>query len=369
LADYADFMRLGQAFNAIHLMAGSPVEPQDVPVPIRHLETLKLMLTLTDKVPFVFSQSRRRIADALEMIRIVHGCSMDELARRPVTYTVVNTNSPLQIDAPMLEGIIDLARMGQAVVVTPFTLAGAMAPVTLAGALAQQNAEALAGIAVGQFAKPGAPAVYGGFTTNVDMRSGAPTFGTPEYAKAAQISGQLARLNKLPFRSSNICSAVIPDAQAAYESVMATWAAVTGGANILLHGAGWLDGGLTASFEKFVMDIEILQMFAAYLQPEQVDAASLALDTVAEVGPGGHFFGTAHTLARYETAFYQPLLSDWRGHDAWREAGAVDATHRAHALYREALRDYEAPPMDAGVAEELEAFVARRKAEGGAPIT
>src|SRR5262249_42517224 len=212
------------------------------------------------------------------------------------------------------------------------TLAGARSPVTVAGALVQQNAEALFLVALTQIVRPGAPAIYGGFTSNVDMRSGAPAFGTPEYAKAALVSGQLARRYGLPLRSSNINTSNAPDAQSAYEGMMATWSAILGGVNLLHQAAGWLEGGLTASFEKFVIDVKILQMFSAFLTPLTVDAASLATDAVAAVGPGGHFFGQPHTLERYETAFYQPLLSDWRNFDAWKEAGAQDATARAGIL-------------------------------------
>jgi trimethylamine--corrinoid protein Co-methyltransferase len=261
-----------------------------------------------------------------------------------------------------------MAEHNQAVVVTPFTLAGAMAPVTLAGALAQQNAEALSALAIAQFARAGAPVVYGAFTTAVNMRTGAPTFGTPEYAKAALISGQLARRYRLPFRSSGIATGNAPDAQSTCESMMSTWSAITGGVNILHHAAGWLEGGLTASYEKLVIDVEALQMFASFLTPEKIDAETLALDTIAEVGPGGHFFAAPHTLARYETAFYTPLLSDWRNYETWREDGARDATTRAHEIAMQAIAEHESPPLDPARAEAMDAFIARRVEEGGAPV-
>ena len=244
-----------------------------------------------------------------------------------------------------------------------------MAPVTLAGALAQQNAEALAGIVVSQLARRGAPVIYGAFTTNVNMKSGAPAFGTPEYAKAALISGQLARRYRLPFRSSNINTSNAPDAQATYEAMMATWAAIMGGANLLHQSAGWLEGGLTASFEKFVIDAEILQLFSAFLTP--VDGrrgSTLATDVVAAVGHGGHFFAQPHTLERYETAFYQPLLSDWRSFEAWREA--APRTRRARHRRSPARRSTRGTSrsLDPACREALAAFVARRSAEGGAPV-
>ena len=368
MADYEDFLRLAQLFNMVHVIGGYPVEPLDVPVPERHLSGLRSMVTLTDKVPRIYCHTLQRTRDAMEIIRLATGLSEDEVTRAPICFAIINTNSPLQLDKAMVEGIAEMARMNQPTVITPFTLAGAMAPVTLIGAIAQQNAEALAGIAVSQFARPGAPVVYGAFTTNVNMKTGAPAFGTPEYAKAALISGQLARRYRMPFRSSNINTSNAPDAQSAYESMMATWSAVAGGVNLLHQATGWLEGGLCASFEKFVLDIEMLQLFAAFLTPEPVDAGSLALDAIREVGPGGHFFAAPHTLSRYETAFYAPLVSDWRNYDAWAEDGAKDATVRASEIARTALAEYEDPGLDPAAAEAIDAFVARRTEEGGAPV-
>ena len=238
--------------------------------------------------------------------------------------TVINTNSPLRLDGPMGDGLMEMALHGQPVVATPFTLAGAMSPVTLAGALAQQNAEALFLVALSQVVRPGTPMVYGAFTSNVDMRTGAPAFGTPESVKGALASGQLARRYGLPWRSSNTTASNVVDAQAAYESEMAVWGAVMGGVNLLYQGAGWLEGGLTASYEKLVIDAEILQMISEVLQPLPVDEASLGFEAIADVGPGGHFFGTAHTLERYETAFYRPLVSDWRNFETWQRRRGAD---------------------------------------------
>jgi trimethylamine--corrinoid protein Co-methyltransferase len=302
----------------------------------------------------------------MEMVRIARGVDAETFAREPSCYTVINSNSPLQLDQLMCQGIIDFARAGQLMILTPFTLAGAMAPVTVAGALTQQNAEALAGIALAEIVRPGTPVAYGGFTSNVDMRSGAPAFGTPEYVQACFATGQLARRYRLPWRSSNANASNAPDAQAVYESQMSLWGALMGGCNFLIHGAGWLEGGLTASFEKFIIDIEMLRMFKALFQPVPCDDAALALDAVREVGPGGHYFGAAHTLARYQTAFYTPLLSDWRNYETWKEAGAVDATRRAHRIYKQTLADFVPPPLDPAIHEALDAFVARRRAEGGA---
>jgi trimethylamine--corrinoid protein Co-methyltransferase len=297
------------------------------------------------------------------MLAIARGASLDELAESPAVMSNININSPRRLDGAMAAGLMALARLGQVVVVTPFTLMGAMAPVTLAAALVQQNAEALACIALVQMVRPGNPVVYGGFTSNVDMRSGAPAFGTPENTQAAIAGGQLARRYGLPYRSSNASASNVVDAQAAYESQMSIWGAVMGGVNVLYHAAGWMEAGLTASFEKFVLDAEMLQMMSEVLQPIEVDEASLGLDAIREVQPGGHFFGAAHTLARYQTAFYQPFLSDWRNYETWAEDGARSATERATGIWKDLLRSYQPPPLDPGIAEALEAYVRRRKEE------
>jgi trimethylamine--corrinoid protein Co-methyltransferase len=261
--------------------------------------------------------------------------------------------------------MIEFALHNQPVVVTPFTLAGAMAPITLAGALAQQNAEALAGIAFLQIVNPGAPAMYGGFTSNVDMQSGAPAFGTPEYVRTAMIGGQLARRYGIPYRSSNVCAANALDAQAAYESVFALWGAVMGGVNFMMHGAGWMEGGLHSSLEKMLLDADLLQMVTKMMEPVIVDTDTLAIDTIEEVGPGGHFFGTAHTQARFRDAFYRPFLSDWRNYESWEEAGSPTADGKAKQLVAKFLDAYEPPVMPADQRQELDEFVARRVAEGG----
>ena len=245
--------------------------------------------------------------------------------------------------------------------------ARAMAPITLAGAVAQQTAECLAAMVLLQIINPGTPVVFGAFTTNVDMRSGAPAFGTPEYMRAMQMSGQMARFYRLPWRGSNANAANFPDAQAAWESVFSLWGVITGGCNMVYHGAGWLEGGLQASFEKFIIDCEILQNIFHYLEPIGVTEEDLAVDVIKEVGPQGHFFGTAHTQARYETQFYKPFLSDWRNHGGWVEAGEPKAHDHANRLWKQALSEYEEPPMDPAIREEIDAYVARRIAEGGVP--
>ncbi|WP_120500333.1 trimethylamine methyltransferase family protein [Roseovarius sp. EL26] len=367
LNDFEDFCRVAQSFDVIHLF-GPVVEPQDIAMNLRHLKMARAISTLTEKVPFVYFRGRQAVADSYEILRIANGLTQDELLHTPVCYSVANSNSPLQLDDLMCKGIIDAANAGQMMILTPFTLAGAMAPVTIPGALVMQNAEALAGLCLSQIVKPGAKVCYGSFTSNVDMKSGAPAFGTPEYVKAAFASGQLARRYGLPLRSSGPTASNAPDAQAAYETQMSLWGALMGGANLVLHGAGWLEGGLTISAEKFIIDVEVLQMFAEIFKPLEVNEATLGLDAIADVGHGGHFFGTQHTLDRFETAFYSPLLSDWDNFENWTDRGSIDATTRANQIFRETLRNYEPPALDVGRLEEIDAFIARRTAEGGADI-
>jgi trimethylamine--corrinoid protein Co-methyltransferase len=365
--DFHNFMRLIQTLNIVQIIGGYPVEPVDLHPNTRHLDCLRDFVTMTDKPFHAYSLGWGRIRDGIEITRIGRGIGREQLEAEPSLFTVINSSSPLRLDAPMAAGIIEMAGAGQAVIMTPFTLAGAMAPVTVAGALAQQNAEALAGIALTQLVRPGAPVVYGGFTSNVDMKSGAPAFGTPEYMKAVLVGGQLARRYGLPYRSSNVNAATTVDAQAAYESVFSLWAVVMGGCNVVKHAAGWLEGGLVASFEKMVLDADLLQMVAEFLEPLEVSDTTLALDAIREVGPGGHFFGCAHTQERFRTAFYAPLVSDWRNYESWREAGAPDAYTRAAGLVTRLLAEYEQPPLDPGIRDELDAYVARRTEEGGAP--
>jgi trimethylamine--corrinoid protein Co-methyltransferase len=366
MPDFENLLRLGQTLNCVHIFGGYPVEPVDLPPETRHLDCLAAYVTLTDKLYHAYSLGRTRILDGLEIARIGRGIDHEQLAREPSLTTVINTSSPLRLDGPMIEGIIEMARLRQCIIVTPFTLSGAMAPATLAGALAQQNAEALATIAFAQLCGPGCPVMYGGFTSNVDMKSGAPAFGTPEYAKAVLAGGQLARRYSIPYRTSGVTAANTVDGQAAYEAMMSLWAAVLGHGNLIKHACGWLEGGLCASFEKMVLDAELLQMMTEFLDPIVVDDDSLGLDAIREVGPGGHFFGAAHTLARYETAFYPPLISDWRNFQSWQEAGAPDAMAHANRLVKELLAEYQPPPLDPALAEELAAFVAKRTEEGGA---
>ncbi len=364
-ADFTNLMKLCQNYEVMTILGGG-VEPQDVPVHIRHLETTRVMVNMTDKIPLVYARGTGQINDNFEMIRMAYGLTDEEFRSKAYATGVINTNSPLQLDIPMAEGLIDFALWGQPTIITPFTLAGAMAPVTIAGALTLAHAEALASITLTQITRKGAPVIYGSFTSNVDMKSGAPAFGTPEYAKAAFGAGQMARHLGLPWRSSNATASNAPDAQAAYESQMSLWGALMGGCNFILHSAGWLEGGLSTSYEKFILDIEMLQMFAETFQPVSADPADLAVEAIAEVGPSGHFFGCAHTMERYRTAFYAPLVSDWSNFGQWTEAGALTATQRAQKIWRDSLAQYVPPARDPAIIESIDAFVARRKEEGGA---
>jgi trimethylamine--corrinoid protein Co-methyltransferase len=366
--DFRNLLRLIQSLNSIHFTGGYPVEPVDIHGSVRHLETSLDLLTLTDKVIHVYSLGRRRNIDVMEMVRIARGITDEQLEAEPSVFSIINTNSPLTLDVPMSHGIIEMARRNQVICVTPFTLAGAMAPITLAGALSQQNAEALVGLMLTQIVRPGSPFVYGGFTSNVDMQSGAPAFGTPEYWKTAVVGGQLARRYGVPFRSSNTCAANAVDAQAAYESMFSIFGAISGGVNMMMHGAGWMEGGLHASFEKMVIDADLLHMASAMLDPLVVDDDSLAFDAIAEVGPGGHFFGTAHTQARFRSEFYRPLISDWRNYENWADAGRPEAADKANGLVKTYLAEYQPPAMDEAIVAELTDFVARRTAEGGVPV-
>jgi len=362
-ADFRDYVRLVGALDVIHQEGGGPIEPNDLPVDTRHLDMYRTFATELDKTWQGLGFGSTVVDDALDVVSIVRGVDRETLAREPSLMTVINTNSPLRLDGPMGDGLIQMARYGQPVVATPFTLAGAMSVVSLAGAIAQQNAEALFLVALSQIVRPGAPMVYGAFTSNVDMRTGAPAFGTPEYVKGAIASGQMARRYGLPWRSSNATASNVMDAQAAYESEMAVWGSIMGGVNLLYQGAGWLEGGLTASFEKLIIDAEILQMMSEVLIPFEVSEATLGLEALAEVGPGGHFFGSAHTLERYETAFYRPLVSDWRNFETWESDGARTATERANGIWKRLLAEATPPALDESRAEELDAFIERRRAE------
>jgi trimethylamine---corrinoid protein Co-methyltransferase len=328
---------------------------------------MRVQLLNSDKVPFVFSRGTPQVHDCFEMIKLARGLPDDEVLRQGVyCKTVINTNSPLTLDIPMANGIIDFAVMGQLSVITPFCLSGAMAPVTIAGALAQQHAEALAAITLGQIVNPGAPMLYGSFSSNVDMKSGSPAFGTPEHVKTSFGAGQLARHIGLAWRSAAGTASNIADAQATYETSASLWGAIMGGADMVIHGAGWLEGRLTASYEKFIIDIEMLQGFAEMFHPVPASEDDIGFEAIKEVGPGGHYFAAAHTMSRYQTAFYEPLVSDWRNFGQWTEGGAKTATERANDIWKKTLAEFQPLVLDDARREAVQDYFDRRVSEGGA---
>ena len=363
--DYCDFIRLAQFFNVIHLIGNQVCAPVELPANSRHLDTYRANLVYSDRVFHCTAIGAGRALDGIRMMAIARELSLEEIAESPGVITIISVNSPRRFDESMAEGLMAMAEHGQAVVITPFTLMGAMAPVSLAAALAQQNAEALCGVVLTQLVRAGAPVMYGAFTSNVDMRSGAPAFGTPENAKANIASGQLARRYRLPYRTSNASASNAADAQGAYETQMSLWGAILGGGNLVYHAAGWQEGGLTASFEKFVLDVEMLQLMTEFLKPIVVNEEELGFDAIKGVPTGGHFFGEPHTMQRYEHAFYRPLVSNWQNYENWQIAGGKDATQRATDIWKLALGEYEEPPMDPAIREALDAYVEQRRAAIG----
>ena len=363
--DFRELLKLTQAFDVLHMIPPL-IEPQDVPIHLRHYATLDAQFSLTDKLPFVFSRGTPQVRQSFELLQDFRGLSDDEFTAESHCYTIINTNSPRTLDIPMAQGLIDFARAGQVSIVTPFTLMGAMAPITVAGAITLSHAEALAAITLTQLARPGAPVCYGTFTSNVDMKSGAPAFGTPEHFRASLAAGQLARKLGLPWRCASGSAANINDAQAANETQFGNWGCFLAGATVVVHSAGWLEGGLTVSYEKLITDLEVLQMVAELCAGAQAGDAEIGLDALAEVKPGGHFFGAAHTMERYQTEFYEPLIGDLSNFGTWTERGALDASARATAKWQEIVHAAPDPICDP---DRLEAFrdrVARLTRAGGA---
>ncbi len=365
---FRDLLKLTQYFNCIHFTGGYPVEPLDLHSSTRHLDGMYDKLILTDKLTHTYCLGEKRVEDSMEMVRIAGNLSEESFCASPRLFSIINSTSPLKHDVHMLNGAMKLAKRGQVVGVTPFTLAGAMAPITMAGAVAQSMAEGLAAIILLQLVEPGCPVFLGTFTSNVDIKTGSPAFGTPEYMRATQMSGQMARFYGLPLRASNACAANAPDSQSAWESIFSLWAAVSSQVNMVYHAAGWLEGGLCASYEKFVMDCETLQQLMVYMKPISVTEEDIAFDAVKEVGPHGNFFDCAHTLERYESAFYAPFLSDWSNFENWQESGSKQTPERANKIWKQILAEFEPPPIDQAIDEELQAFVAKRKEEGGVSV-
>ncbi len=366
-SDYVEYLKLTQHFDVLQMISPQ-VEPQDVDNHLRHYFTTHAQMTLTDKFPFIFSRGTPQVMDCFEMIRDFRGISDDDFRARPHCYTIINTNSPRTLDIPMAQGLIDFARHGQMSIVTPFTLMGAMAPITVAGSITLSHAEALASIVLTQLARPGAPVCYGTFTSNVDIKSGAPAFGTPAHFQASLAAGQLARHIGLPWRSAAGSASNLNDVQAANENQMGLWGCLMAGATVVIHAAGWIEGGLTVSFEKLVTDVEVLNMVAELCAGAQAGADEIGYDNaIAEVEPQGHFFATSQTMDRYNTEFYQPIVHDYANFGTWTERGSIDANQRATAVWQGIVRDFQAPDVDGARVEALQAFIDRRSAEGGAP--
>jgi trimethylamine---corrinoid protein Co-methyltransferase len=361
--DQVELIKLHQSLNTLHTSGGTMVAAQDLPVPTRHLDQHRAQILYSDRVWGGSAIGRDRIKDAIELARIARGVSREQIQREPSISTIINTNSPRRVDKELLSGLMEMAENGQVVCVTPFTLAGAMSPITIAGALALQSAEALGVLAFVQMVKPGCPMIFGGFTSNVDMKTGAPAFGTPEFVRATIIGGQIARRYRLPYRASNVNSSNAVDAQATYESAMSLWACIMSHANWVHHATGWLEGGLVASYEKVVIDAEMIETMKGWMTPLDVSDEALAFDAIAEVPPGGHYFGASHTMSRFEHAFHRPLVSDIRPFQSWIEAGSPDTTMRAHAMWKRLLENYQQPPLDPAREAEMDAYIARRRQE------
>jgi len=365
MEDFRNFAKLAQSFAALDSAGGVITEPNDTPLDSRHLDMTYALQTLTDKIYMGNVVSGTNARDTIAMTEILFG-SREAIEETPATISLINCNSPLRWDDRMLEAQFEYSSANQPVVLTPFILMGAMSPVTVPGALVQQITEALSGIALSQLIRPGCPVVFGSFLSNIDMQSGSPTFGTPESGLGLLCTGQIARSFGLPFRTGGgLTSSQVPDAQAGYEALMTLLPTFLAGANWVMHSAGWLEGGLVAGFEKFIIDVELLQMLQHEFKPLEIDEASLAFDAHAEVGHGGHFLGAAHTMERFRDCFYRPMLSSSENYERWMRNGAKDTATRAGEIYTRKLEEYEQPPLDEAVREELEAYVTRRRAELG----
>jgi trimethylamine--corrinoid protein Co-methyltransferase len=365
MEDFRNFTKLAQAFPVLDSAGGVVCEPNDTPLDSRHLDMTLALQTLTDKVYMGNVVSGVNAADTLAMTSILFG-SREAIEETPATISLINCNSPLRWDDRMLESLFEYAGAGQPVVLTPFILMGAMSPVTIPAALVQQITEALSGIALAQLIRPGTPVIFGSFLSNIDMQSGSPTFGTPESGIGLLCTGQIARHFGLPFRTGGgLTSSQVPDAQAGYEALMTLMPTFLAGANWVMHSAGWLEGGLVAGYEKFIVDIELLQMLRHEFTPMEIDEASMAFGAHEEVGHGGHFLGAMHTMERFRTCFYRPLLSSSDNYERWMRNGAKDTNARATETYRKTLDEYEQPPLDDAVREELEEYVVRRRRELG----
>ena len=363
--DFENLVRLNHMLGTCAFHSGHPVEPIDMPANSRHLTSALAWHTLSDKVVRCYAIGRLRARDSMAMAAIANGIDQDEIARAPYLHASINVNSPLVVDAPLIEAAMELAMGGQAIVVSPVAFAGAMSPITLSGSIIQCNAEAIGTIAFMQMVKPGTCCFYGVLTTPVDMKSGAPAMGVPETVTGTLANGQMARRYNIPQRVMLGSTSVSPDAQSAYETMFSLWAAQLSGAHMVYHAHGWMEGGLTTGFEKTILDSEMIGMMGALKGEIDFSDTAEAIEAIRTVGPGGHFLGTQHTLARYETAFHFPILSDWRPYEFWETDGSPDTSVRANIKWKAMLEAYEPPAIDAGIKEALNEYVGRRTQELG----
>lgn len=365
--DFEEFTRLAHHFDVFQMMSPS-VEPQNIPTHLRHYFTVKTQMTQTDKFPFLFARGTPQTLDNFEMLKIARGLDDDAFRSAAHAYTIINTNSPRCLDNPMAQGLIDFARHGQLSIVTPFTLMGAMAPITVAGAITLSHAECLAAITLTQLANPGAPVCYGTFTSNVDMKSGAPALGTPSHFQASLAAGQMARLLGLPWRSAAGSASNVNDVQAANENQMGLWGCLLAGASVIIHSAGWLEGGLSVSYEKIITDVEVLNMVAELCAGATAGVADIGFITaLSQVAPSGHFFAAPQTMDRYKTEFYPPIVHDYANYGTWTERGAQDANQRATRVWEGILAQNAQMMLSPDRMDELQTFIDKRTAEGGAP--
>lgn len=360
IEDFRNFVKLAYMSPSLHHSGGTVCEPVDIPVAKRHLDMVYSHIRYSDK-PFMGSVTApERAEDSVTMAKMVFG---DEFVdQNCVLINLINANSPLVFDGTMVGALKVYARANQATVVSPFILSGAMSAVTVVGTLTQILAEASVGMAFAQLCRPGAPVVFGTFASSISMQSGAPTFGTPEPAHVLFGAAQLARRLGVPFRSGGgLCASKVTDAQAAHETANTLWPALLCGVNFMLHAAGWLEGGLVSSYEKFIIDADQLTMFQRFAEGVDFSENGQGLSAIREVGPGSHFLGCAHTQANFETAFWRSLIADNNSFEQWRDDGGKDASQRANETWKRMLRDYEAPALDPGLDEALKAFMAKRK--------
>ena len=361
MADFEKFVKLTYMSKWLHHSGGTVCEPTDIAVNKRHLDMLYAHMRWSDK-PFMGSVTEKsRAVDSVKMCEILFGA--DFVAEHPVMTSLININSPLTFDSIMMDALEVYAAAGQGCIISPFIVGGAMAPVSVTGTLTQVLAEVLAGVAYSQLIRQGAPVIFGAFVTSIDMNSGAPTFGTPEASKILYGAGQLARRMNLPFRSGGaLCGSKLPDAQAAYESANTLNAMLLGGVNFCRHAAGWLEGGLVSSFEKFVLDADQLGILHSVAAGIDISANGQAMDAIREVGPGSHYLGCEHTQANFKDAFWRTQVLDYKPFEQWIEEGGRDSAQLAHARVERLMGEYVAPKIDPAIDEALQAYIAERKA-------